>query len=778
VTPPPSEVAPSATRVDTRRARGRRAGTPRSLHHQRGRRSDDHDASLRTLLGKAAPDHTGIALVAVGGYGRREMSPQSDLDVMLLHAPARADVAGVAEQVWYPLWDSGARLDHSVRTLDEAEAAAADDLRTVLGLLDSRHVAGDPTLTLQLRSRLLALWRAEARRRLPRLQQESRDRAERAGDLAYAAVPDLKESRGGLRDAVVLRALVASWLVDVPHAELERCRRELLAVRDGLHLVTGRPGDRLLPEVAPELAELLGAGDAVTLQRWVRALARRMSHLSTLTWHRVDATLESPRRGTGVRRPSLQPLAPGVARSGAEVVLDRGARPDRDPLLMLRAAAEAAENRLALAPSTATRLARHRTVPPAPWSRSARDLLVRLLGSGPSLVPVWETLEEVDALGGLLPEWEGIRLLPSSAPVHRFTVDRHCVQTCVEASSLLLRVGRPDLLLTAALLHDIGKADDGDPGVDPGVDHSVDPGVDHSVAGAGMARDIARRWGFGEVDADTVADLVRHHLLLPHTATLRDLDDPATVALVAERVRSPRFLDLLAALTEADARATGPAAWSAWRRGLVRELVARTRAALVDEPAQVRVEPWPQVEVKRAWVGAEPFDGGSVVTVGVPDRVGVLAAVSAAVTAVGLAVRSARAAGRDGIGWSRWEVADEQVDPARVRQRLLGVLDGNAPVRSLRRPEGRSAPQVQARPEDSARATVLEVRDSDWRGLLHTVCSALAGMGVEVRSAHVETLGPQAVDVFYVCEPGSAQLSEMRTFEAVDAVRRALAGDG
>jgi [protein-PII] uridylyltransferase len=135
-------------------------------------------------------------------------------------------------------------------------------------------------------------------------------------------------------------------------------------------------------------------------------------------------------------------------------------------------------------------------------------------------------------------------------------------------------------------------------------------------------------------------------------------------------------------------------------------------------------------------------------------------------------------AGRDGIGWSRWEVADEQVDPARVRQRLLGVLDGNAPVRSLRRPEGRSAPQVQARPEDSARATVLEVRDSDWRGLLHTVCSALAGMGVEVRSAHVETLGPQAVDVFYVCEPGSAQLSEMRTFEAVDAVRRALAGDG
>ncbi len=756
------EAAPSTSRVDTQRARGPRAVTPRTLHDQRSRRSDDSDASLRALLERAVPEHTGIALVAVGGYGRREMSPQSDLDVMLLHAPGRADVAEVAEQVWYPLWDDGVRLDHSVRTLDQAEAAAGDDLRTVLGLLDSRHVAGDPTLTLQLRSRLLAQWRAEARRRLPQLQRESRDRAERAGDLAYAAVPDLKESRGGLRDGVVLRALVASWLVDVPHAELERCRRELLAVRDGLHLVTGRPGDRLLPEVAPELAELLGAGDAVTLQRWVRALARRMTHLSTLTWHRVDATLESPRRGTGVRRPSLQPLGPGVARSGAEVVLDGRARPDRDPLLMLRAAAEAAERRLMLAPSTATRLARHRTVPPSPWPRAARDLMVRLLGSGPSLVPVWETLEEVDALESLLPEWERIRLLPSSAPVHRFTVDRHSVQTCVEASALMLRVGRPDLLLTAALLHDIGKGDHGD----------------HSVAGADMARDIARRWGFSVTDADTVADLVRHHLLLPHTATRRDLDDPATLALVAERVRTPQFLDLLAALTEADARATGPAAWSAWRRGLVRELVGRTRAALVDVPAEVRVEPWPQVAVDRAWVGAAPFDGGSVLTVGVPDRVGVLAAVSAAVTAAGLPVRSARAAVCDGVGWSRWEVADEHVDPARVRQRLLGVLDGTAPARDLRPPQGRRPPQVEARPEESARATVLEVRDSDWRGLLHTVCSALAGAGVEVRSAHVETLGPQAVDVFYVSEPGSGPLSDTRTVEAVDAVRRALEGAG
>jgi [protein-PII] uridylyltransferase len=731
-----------------------------SLLHDRTRRSDDNDARLRDLLARAVPEHSGVALVAVGGYGRRELSPQSDLDVVLLHAPDRPDVAEVAQRVWYPLWDGGVRLDHSVRTLEEMEAAADDDLRTFLGLLDARHVAGDPTLTLQLRSRLLARWRADARRRLPDLEAECRSRAERAGDLAYAAVPDLKESRGGLRDGVVLRALVASWLVDVPHAELERCRRELLAVRDALHLTTGRPGDRLLPELAPDLAELLDAGDATGLQRRVRALGRRMTHLSTLTWHRARDAAAAARRGPGARRPSLLPLQPGVARSGPEVVLDARARPDRDPLLMLRAAAAAAEHRLLLAPSTATRLARDGAPLPEPWPRHARDLMVRLLGAGPALVEVWETLEEVDALGGLLPEWERIRLLPSSAPVHRFTVDRHSVQACVQASTLLQRVDRPDLLLVAALLHDIGK---GRPG-------------DHSEAGAPVARDIALRWGFPAHDADVVAALVRHHLLLPHTATRRDLDDPATVGLVADRVPNTRLLDLLAALTEADALATGPAAWSTWRRGLVRELVARTRAALVDAPLPPAVETWPDAPVGAAWVRADDTTDGSTLVVGARDRLGLLSAVSAAIALSGLHVRSARAAVADGVGWSRWELAEQRVDPARVRQRLLAMLEGTLSTARLGPAGDRPAPQVVLRPDDSSRATVLEVRDSDWTGLLHTVCGCLSGLGVEVRSAHVETLGPQAVDVFYVGEPGAGPLSGVRAQAVVGAVSRALAG--
>ena len=197
------------------------------------------------------------ALVAVGGYGRGELAPYSDLDVVLVAtAEARRghEAAPVAEQVWYPLWDSGATLDHSVRTLPEMVAAAEADLRVALGLLDVRHLAGDPNLTLRLRTTMLAHWRRDARERLPALRELVAPRHELIGELAHLSVPDLKEAEGGLRDATVLKALVATWLVDVPHVELERSRLALLDVRDLVHDIAGRATDRIAPELWTELA--------------------------------------------------------------------------------------------------------------------------------------------------------------------------------------------------------------------------------------------------------------------------------------------------------------------------------------------------------------------------------------------------------------------------------------------------------------------------------------------------------------------------------------------
>jgi [protein-PII] uridylyltransferase len=725
------------------------------------------DLCASAYAGHGGPD-VGVAMVAVGGFGRRELAPHSDLDVVLVHDDD-VDTGELAEKIWYPLWDSGANLDHSVRSFTETVTAAADDLRVALGMLDLRHLAGDPNLTLRLRTTMLAQWRRDARKRLPELREMVEQRHRLMGELAHESVPDLKEAEGGLRDATALNALVATWLVDVPHADLERSRRALLDVRDVVHAVTGRATDRISPELWAQMTEPLELEDAVAVQVHVRELGRRITHLSRLTWRRVDQVQSKPHT-RGPRRPQLTPLAQGIALSSGEVVLDRKVAPASDPLMLLRAAAEAAERDVVLAPATAARLVRECPPLPTPWPEEARQLLVRLLAAGRGLLEVWETLEETGALSLVLPEWDRIRALPHASAIHRFTVDRHVVETCIEASALIRHVARPDVLMVAALLHDIGKG---------GL-------TEHSVAGAPIARQIATRMGFGADEVELVATLVRWHLLLSETATTRDPDDPATVELVVGRIRSEEALTLLAALTEADARAASPKAWSAWRANLVRHLANRSLAALrsagtaspapqvpepnVTIPAEVAADP------TKIHVSVETTQDGSRVTVISGDRVGLLADAAAMFALQRTSVRAARVWTQESFGVSVWETAEQHLDEPMLRQRITGIAEGRIDARErLSRPvAGRLEPTVVVRPEASETATVLEVRMDDRPGVVHLVCAALADLDVSVRSAHVSTLGPQAVDVFYVQEAGAGALSEERAAQAAHAVREAL----
>jgi len=335
----------------------------------------------------------------------------------------------------------------------------------------------------------------------------------------------------------------------------------------------------------------------------------------------------------------------------------------------------------------------------------------------------------------------------------------------MEASLLIRQVARPDVLVVAALLHDIGKG---------GL-------TEHSVAGEPLARAIAGRIGLDAAGVDLVGLLVRRHLLLAETATTRDPEDPATAELVAEQVGTPEALSLLLTLTEADARATSPKAWSAWRAGLVRDVAART-ARVLGEPTAVEERPdlvaVPKA-VRRGGLSIEvvPVDGGARVTVMAPDRVGLLADAAALFALQRASVRSARAWSQDDIGVSVWEVAEEHLDEKVLRQRFDAIVAGRVdPVARLSAGSGAIAPSVVVRPEASARATVLEVRTTDRPGVVHLVCAALAGLDLTVRSAHVDTLGPQAVDVFYVQESHAGALPDTRAAEAAHAVRDALSG--
>jgi [protein-PII] uridylyltransferase len=773
------------------------------------RRATLADLTDRWLAGLFPNRPAGTALVAVGGYGRGELSPRSDLDLLLLHdGTAGADeISALADRLWYPVWDLGLALDHSVRTPAEARQTAGDDLKVQLGLLDARHIAGDPALTANLRTAVLADWRAQAPKRLPELHEMCLQRAERQGELAHLLEPDLKEARGGLRDATVLRAVAASWLADAPREGLAEARTRLLDTRDALHLVTGRATDRLSLQEQDQVAAHLGVLDADTLLRQVYEAARTVAYASDVTWRSVGRVLRArsarPRtrflgRGrvepVGVER---TPLADGVVEQEGEAVLARTARPERDPVLPLRAAAAAAQAGLPISLAAVRALATAAPALPVPWPAEAREQLVTLLGAGQATVPVWEALEAEGLIARLLPDWERVRCRPQRNPVHRWTVDRHLVETAVQAATLTRQVSRPDLLLIGALLHDIGK---GWPG-------------DHSVAGEVIARDVAARMGFGRADADTLALLVRHHLLLIETATRRDLDDPATVESVAKTVRSVECLDLLHALTQADALATGPAAWSAWRASLVADLVRRVTGVLAGEAPSGLPAREPSAEEERLAVEAartggpvlalraesEPVaeDGtepvGVELLLAVPDRPGLLPAAAGVLALHRLTVRAADLRTADPIGAGpvtllSWRVAAEfgsLPEVARLRADFARAFDGSLDIASRlaereaayprRRGVPAPPPRVTVVGGTSQVATVIEVRAQDVPGLLHRIGRALEdAAGVAVRSARISTLGANAVDAFYVVGPDGAPLSAERAAEVARELEAAL----
>jgi [protein-PII] uridylyltransferase len=426
-------------------------------------------------------------------------------------------------------------------------------------------------------------------------------------------------------------------------------------------------------------------------------------------------------------------------------VLARDAAPAEDPVLLLRVAEAAARAQLPIAPITLSRL---ESCPPLsdPWPAAALDAFVGLLAAGSGTVAVFEALDQAGLLTRLLPEWESVRSKPQRNSYHRFTVDRHLVETAAAAAALTRRVARPDLLLLGALLHDIGK---GLPG-------------DHTEVGMRLVADIAPRLGLPPADAGVLVAMVRHHLLLPDVATRRDLNDPATARGVADAVGSLEVLELLHALTEADSAATGPAAWSAWKGQLISELVGRASALLSGQPspppATLSAE---QEELVARGQLALHLDG-ELVTVIAPDREGLLA-ISAGVLALHrLDVRAASVFTRGATAVTVFRVSPRfgaMPDWSVVLGDLRHALDGSLPLEeklaareaAYPRPVVPLAPSTVRLVDDASEtSTVVEVRASDELGVLHRICTVLSSHHLDVRSAHISTLGADVVDAFYV----------------------------
>jgi [protein-PII] uridylyltransferase len=274
-------------------------------------------AALDAWLASLLPAGPGVALVAVGGLGRRECAPRSDLDLVLIHS-GQSDVDSTATGLWYRIWDARFALDHSVRTVEEALAVAGDDVKVALGLLDARLIAGDATLLARLQTGVLRRWRGEAQRLLPALGELTMRRWEAHGELAFLLEGDVKESRGGLRDHVVLRGIGFAGVADATRPAVRAAHRFLLDVRDGMHAVRGRRVDRLLAQDRAEVAKLLELAEGDELARRLAEAARTVAHACDDAWRAVDRWLVGRRNnGRTTTRPVRQadrPRDPRMAR--------------------------------------------------------------------------------------------------------------------------------------------------------------------------------------------------------------------------------------------------------------------------------------------------------------------------------------------------------------------------------------------------------------------------------------------------------------------------------
>ncbi len=732
------------------------------------------DVFFKDLMDQATDDHEGVALVAVGGYGRRVLWPYSDLDVMLIHTKKRV-VSTLAEALWYPVWDRGLKLGHTVATVDQVMDGAGD-LDRATALLDARLIVGDPSLVEKLQQQTAKLWDKKSDELLMTMARSVESRHHAVGDVAFRIEPELKNGRGGLRDLHALRWAeraepgFASDFIE----ELSPQSEALLSARVELHRTTGRPGDTLTLDDQDAVAEALGDENGQALMLRLALAARRVAWHSDEAWDRWQRARSRPRRG----RPVV-PLSEQFELRDEQVELRSEVQPADDPLIILRAAELAARTGTTIGTETLESLQRDGQKPSEPWPQEARDLFAGVFLAGPSAIGVVEDLDQFELMVRVLPEWETVRCKPQRNVLHTYTVDRHLCEAAVNAAALADRVDRPDLLVIGALFHDIGK---GYPG-------------DHTIVGMEVIETIAGRMGFTLEESAVLVDLCRYHLLLSDVAVRRDISDPGTIRSVAAAVDTVPFLHLLAALSEADSIATSPAVWNSWKAELLRELVERT-AHVIEGGSLDEVTPeFPTAELRQAMAVGERMIRGSRdrLTVVAADEPGLFYRIAGVLAMNGLEVVDASAYSDQDMACSQFVVnssATKGVDWNKVADEAARALDGgialSARVNARADMYGRYQRRLSAEPVTfrinvdnsiSDAATVVDVHAPDTIGLLFRITRALVELKLDIRSISAQTLGPEAVDSFYLCDHRGRKLEDPDVLAELELAIRNAMGD-
>ncbi len=855
--------------------------------------SDIADSLVRNLFVTAARDHDSpLLLGAVGGYGRRLLGLNSDLDLCFVTTERPEVVGAVLDAILYPLWDAGIRVGHQIVRTSEVVQEAKADLAMATELLDFRPIAGDISLMHSLGERLSdgLFSEAEIVTFISQLEAHARERHAQFGDSVYLLEPDVKSGTGGLRDLdfalwaararfgtsdlgrlVELDVLTSQHKVDV-----ERALDFLWTVRHHLHRTALRKADRLTFVEQENVAKAMGYegsadSDLPSLQRTGEMVERFMSDYYRHA--RVIAHVRDRVIGRAKRRPSrflpvVVAIAPGLVECEGGVALAEPDLLDADPTLALRVFAEAVSRDKPLLARTRDAIAcatlDARFCERLRESREAADLFVALVSTRRAVAfssgSVLTALHDVGLLLAMIPEFAPVVGRVHHDLYHVYTVDVHSIaavdrlralargdlaQQLPLASRLAAEVTRPRVLFLATLLHDVGKSIGG---------------RNHAQRGADMGRIILKRLGLSEEEIDDACHLILHHLTMYMVAVRRDLGDPGTLLEFLRDVRGREGLRELYLLTVADVSTTSSVAMTKWKRGMLDGLfrasdamMAEPGGATSDRVTRVRSEAeklWeeeatkgefkqflesmpsryflshaPEEILAHAELALRRHDGAvalsfvpsshdgvlglCVVTEGqaegdlcviAGDRPGLLAAISAAISANGFEIQAAQINSRSlstggyqavDLFWVRSVGGKQPLEKRlpKLERDLTAVVGGEILAQDLvkakrtSRWSSRPTPPVFTEVVFDHHAsefyTVIEVLAEDRPVLLFTLATVLHDLGINIGVAKISTEGKRAVDVFYATDldggkicPGQ-RTEEIRT-ALMEAVRATL----
>ncbi len=561
------------------------------------------------LFSSDASATTQVALVAVGGYGREELNPHSDIDIMLLvDSSTDDDALGIIRPFIRFLWDIGLEVGHSVRSINDCIKQARADVTVATNLLEARLCAGGSSLLEQMNSKIrkARIWPIRKYFAAKLKEQELRHR--KYADTAYNLEPNIKEGPGGLRDIHMiiwiamrysegrnLHDLVThDFLSEDEYETLIKCRNHLWQLRNSLHFVINRREDRLLFSHQVKLAEQFGLVDdnrnqAVEklMKKYFRT-AKEVRHLNTMVLQCFNETaLARPNRRVKPINCDFQTISGYLDFTSSATISEKP-----ELLIEIFALMQTQRKIKGIRASALRKIRTSRALIDHRFrSRpGASELLMRIISNPNRLAEALEQMDDTGLLGALIPEFGCVIGQLQYDLFHVYTVDAHSlfvVRNLLEfnsesserhfplAHSIMKRVAKPELLYIAGLFHDLSKGQGGD----------------HSELGETQSYQFCKRIGLSEYDAHFVAWLVRHHLAMSFTSQREDLNDSDVISRFAATVADQEHLDNLYLLTIADMRGTGPTVWNDWK-GTMLELAyaATSKALLVDSPLKANVQ--------------------------------------------------------------------------------------------------------------------------------------------------------------------------------------------